>query len=60
MHGKRTLNKLLNEKAKKPNRSPYTVNSSIVMIGDWKLEEVDGNLQATNLETGAVAILGVK
>lgn len=60
MHGRQSLNKLIKSKNSKPNRSPYTVNNSIVMVGDWRLEEVEGNLQATNTETGKVVVIATK
>lgn len=53
MHGKRNLNRILNEKSKKPNRSVYKVNSGTIIVGDWTLsEDANGNLVATNNKTG--------
>jgi hypothetical protein len=61
MHGKRTLNKILTDKARKPNRSSYTTNNSVIMIGNWRLtEDADGNLVATNLQTGTSTVVGFK
>lgn len=58
MHGKRSLNKILTEKARKPVRTPYTVNSGIVIVGDWTLsEDKDGNLLATSKKTGNSVIV---
>lgn len=61
MHGKRSLNKILTDRQRKPNRSSYVTNQSVVMIGNWRLtEDENGNLVATNLQTGTSTVVGFK